>query len=105
MQVINDTNFKSEVLENEQPTLVDFFAEWCGPCKMIAPLVEEMASEYAAQMKFVKMDTDESPATAQRYEDKGIPTLLIFKGGQPIARSVGYLDQKRLREFIENNLG
>ena len=62
MQVINDTNFKSEVLENEQPTLVDFFAEWCGPCKMIAPLVEEMASEYAAQMKFVKMDTDESPA-------------------------------------------
>ncbi|MGM9998595.1 MAG: thioredoxin [Candidatus Bruticola sp.] len=103
MQIINDNSFKSEVLDSEMPVLLDFFAEWCGPCKMLLPVIEEMAETYNGQIKFVKIDTDESPNVARRYEVKGIPTLLIFKNGQPVARSVGYLDKSRLQDFIEQN--
>ncbi|HBM97683.1 TPA: thioredoxin [bacterium UBP9_UBA11836] len=103
MQVINDNSFKSEVLESELPVVLDFFAEWCGPCQMLLPVIEEMATAYEGQVKFVKIDTDESPNVARRYEVKSIPTLLVFKDGQPVARGVGYMDKGRLQDFIEQN--
>jgi thioredoxin 1 len=81
---ISDDSFRQEVLESDQPVLVDFWAEWCGPCKMIAPVVEELAHEYDARVKFAKVNIDFSPKTAVEYGIRGIPTLLIFKGGDPV---------------------
>jgi thioredoxin 1 len=81
---ISDDSFRQEVLESDQPVLVDFWAEWCGPCKMIAPVVEELAHEYDGRVKFAKVNIDFSPKTAVEYGIRGIPTLLIFKGGDPV---------------------
>jgi len=81
---ISDDSFRQEVLESDQPVLVDFWAEWCGPCKMIAPVVEELAHEYDGKVKFAKVNIDFSPKTAVEYGIRGIPTLLIFKGGDPV---------------------
>ena len=81
---ISDDSFRQEVLESDQPVLDDFWAEWCGPCKMIAPVVEELAHEYDGRVKFAKVNIDFSPKTAVEYGIRGIPTLLIFKGGDPV---------------------
>ena len=98
---ISDDNFKQEVLESDQPVLVDFWAEWCGPCKMIAPVVEELAHEYDGKVKFAKVNVDFSPKTAVEYGIRGIPTLLIFKGGEPVKQIVGAVSKSVLQESLE----
>ena len=86
---IDDGNFESEVLQSEKPVLVDFWAPWCGPCKVIAPYIEEMSQKYKGQIKVVKVNTDASPVTVRRYEISSMPTFVMFEGGQPVARFSG----------------
>ncbi len=87
---VNSGDFQSNVLDSEKPVLVDFWAEWCGPCKMIAPIVEELAKEYDGKMRVAKLDADANPDVLMRYGIMGIPTLILFKGGQPVERVTGF---------------
>ena len=100
----NDENFESDVVKSDKPALVDFWAEWCGPCKMIAPFLNEAASEYAGKMSVVKLNVDESPNTAARYGIRSIPTLMLFKDGAVQAQKVGALSKSQLTEFLDSNL-
>ncbi len=93
---VSDDTFQAEVLESEQPVLVDFWADWCGPCRMIAPSVSAMAEEYKDVLKVAKMDVDENPATPGRYGIIGIPTLMLFKDGQVVERITGALPKDRI---------
>ena len=102
---ITDTNFDTEVLGSEHPVLVDFWAEWCGPCKMIAPTVEAFADEYEGKIKVGKVDVDNNGATAARYSIRGIPTLLLFKGGKVVDQRVGAVGKSELVKMIEPHLG
>lgn len=102
--IINDASFGAEVLESDKPVLLDFFAEWCGPCKMLTPVLEELAGEYSGKVKFCKIDTDVSPVTAQRYGVQSIPNVLIFKNGEPQARIVGFSDRNKMKAFIDSCL-
>jgi thioredoxin 1 len=86
---VNDLNFDSEVLRSDVPVLVDFSATWCGPCRQIAPLVDQLATEFEGRVKVTKLDIDESPGTAQKFGIRGVPTLLVFKGGQVVGQQVG----------------
>lgn len=95
-----DTNFKQDVLDAGKPVLVDFWATWCGPCKMIAPSLEELSDEFAGQLTIAKIDVDQSPATASEYGVRGVPTLMLFKNGVPIATKVGPAPKSQLKEFI-----
>ena len=101
---VSDTTFESEVISAQQPVLVDFWAEWCGPCKMVAPIVEELSDEYKDQVKFTKVDVDENPEMAQKYGVRGIPTLLIFNGGAPVDKLVGALPKKAIKDRLESVL-
>ena len=101
---VSDQTFEGEVLNSSQPVLVDYWAEWCGPCKMIGPLIEESAAEYADRLTVAKLNIDESPRTPSRYNVRGIPTLMLFKGGQPVATHVGSLSKGQLQAFIEKHL-
>lgn len=103
--VVNDTNFQTNVLEAQLPVLVDFYADWCGPCKMLAPVVEKVAEQFAGKVQVVKLNTDDSPRTAQDYQVRGIPTLLLFHGGQPVDRKVGYVNDAELAKFLEKHAG
>ncbi len=99
-----DANFETEVLQSELPVLVDFWAEWCGPCKVIAPSVEELASDFAGRAKVGKLDVDGNQGTAAKYGIRSIPSLLIFKGGQVVEQIVGAVPKNQLQSKLESNL-
>jgi thioredoxin 1 len=101
---VNDINFDDEVLKSDVPVLVDFTATWCGPCRQIAPFVEQVADEYAGKVKVTKLDIDDSPATAQRYQIRGVPTLYLFKGGEVVAQQVGAVPKSAILQLIERAL-
>ena len=103
-KTVTDQSFESEVLKASQPVLVDYWAQWCGPCKMIGPIVEDSAAEYADRLTVAKLDIDESPRTPTRYNVRSIPTLMLFKDGQPVATHAGSLSKGQLREFIDKHL-
>jgi thioredoxin 1 len=98
---VTDATFAEEVLNSETPVLVDFWADWCGPCKMVAPVVEELASDYDGKLKVTKVDVDSSPLTAGTYGIRSIPTLLIFKDGKPVNQVVGAVPKQVLQEKID----
>jgi len=98
---VTDASFDAEVLRAEGPVLVDYWAEWCGPCKMIAPIVEEIAKEYGQRLKVAKMDIDSNTMTPQQYSIRGIPTLMIFKDGKVQATKVGALTKGQLKAFVD----
>ena len=101
---VNDKNFASEVLQSDLPVLVDFWATWCGPCKSIGPIIDELAKEYAGRVKMAKLNVDENPATPSQYAVRGIPTLILFKGGKILEQVVGALPKTRLVSIIEKAL-
>ncbi len=101
---VTDANFKDEVLNSDKPVLVDFWAEWCGPCKMIAPAVAELANEYDGRAKIVKLDVDTNYQTAGSFGIRSIPTLLIFKSGKVVDQIVGAVPKQRLKEKLDANL-
>jgi len=101
---LTDSSFEQDVLQSKIPVLVDYWAEWCGPCKMIAPLLEEIVGEYAGKLKVAKLNIDENSATPPKYGIRGIPTLMIFKNGDVEATKVGALSKSQLTAFIDSNL-
>ena len=101
---LTDDNFEEEVTFSEEPVLVDYWAAWCGPCKMVGPIVEEIASEYSGRLKVGKLDVDNNQASAAEQNVMSIPTLLIFREGQVVAQQVGALSKTQLTEFIEPHL-
>ena len=101
---VSDASFAADVLESKQPVLVDFWAEWCGPCKMIAPVLEEIANDYGDKLKVCKMDVDANSETPAKFGIRGIPTLIIFKDGNPDAQKVGALSKTQLTEFVDANI-
>jgi thioredoxin 1 len=101
---VTDQNFDAEVLHASEPVLVDFWAPWCTPCKLIGPLVAESAITYAGRLKVVKLDIDENPVLASRYRVRSIPTLMLFKAGAPVATQVGAPSKAQLQSFVERQL-
>jgi thioredoxin 1 len=101
---VTDDSFDSQVLQAGQPVLVDYWAEWCGPCKMIAPLLEEIAEEYGDRLKVAKLNIDENPDTPPKYGIRGIPTLMLFKQGEVEATKVGALSKSQLTAFLDSNI-
>ncbi|MFU8788337.1 MAG: thioredoxin TrxA [Methylobacter sp.] len=101
---VSDSEFNEVVLKAAGPVLVDYWAEWCGPCKMIAPILDEIANDYAGKLTVAKINIDENPETPQHYGVRGIPTLMLFKGGEVEATKVGALSKSQLADFIDSNL-
>jgi thioredoxin 1 len=101
---VTDDSFESDVLKSSQPVLIDYWAEWCGPCKMIAPVLDEIAEEYAGRLKVAKLNIDDNPNTPPRYGIRGIPTLMLFKDGEVEATKVGAVSKSQLVAFIDSNI-
>jgi thioredoxin len=101
---VTDANFDQAVLKSEQPVMVDFWAAWCGPCRALAPVVDELASSYNGKVKVAKMDVDKNVSTPQRYNVRGIPTLLIFKGGQVAEQIVGYVPKETIEKALQKHV-
>ena len=102
---VSDANFDKEVLKSSEPVLVDFFAEWCGPCKAMAPALEQVAAEMKGKVKVAKLDVDQNPGITQKYTIQAMPTLMIFKGGEKVAERVGALTQKKqLQDWINGSI-
>lgn len=101
---ITDHSFDQDVLKSEKPVLIDYWAEWCGPCKMIAPVLEEIAKEYSGRLTVAKLNIDENPVTPPRYGIRGIPTLMLFKNGSVEATKVGAVSKSQLSAFIESHI-
>lgn len=104
IQHVNDENFETEVISSQTPVIVDFWAEWCGPCKAIAPILDEVAHDYAEKLKIVKLNIDENIETTRKYSVRGIPTLILFKDGNMVDTKVGSMTKPQLTAFIETNL-
>jgi len=102
-KAVTDQSFEAEVLKSQKPVLVDYWAEWCGPCKMIGPALEESANQYADRLTVAKLNVDENPAIPSRFHVRSIPTLMLFKEGQPVATHVGSLSRGQLQAFIDAN--
>ena len=100
----NDKNFKADVLESKEPVLVDFWAEWCGPCKAIAPSLEEISNEMANKLKVVKINVDENPTTSQAYSIRSIPALMIFKNGEMVSEKMGALPKSALESWVNETI-
>ncbi len=101
---VSDESFEQEVLQSDKPVLIDYWAEWCGPCKMIAPVLDEVAGEYADKIRVAKLNIDENPATPPKYGIRGIPTLMLFKNGEVEATKVGAVSQAQLTAFLAENI-
>jgi thioredoxin 1 len=101
---VSDDSFETDVLKAEAPVLVDFWAEWCGPCKMIAPILDDVATEYAGKVIVAKVNIDQNPNTPPKFGIRGIPTLLLFKNGQVAATKVGALSKTQLKQFLDSNI-
>ncbi len=101
---VTDSNFEEEVINSSQPVLVDYWADWCGPCKMIAPILDEITADYGDRLKVAKLNIDENPATPPKFGIRGIPTLMLFKNGQVEATKVGAMSKSQLTAFIDSNL-
>ena len=99
---VNSENFEKVVLQSEKPVLVDFWAEWCGPCKMLSPVVSEIAEEYSGKVKVCKLNIDEEPSLAQKYSVEYIPTLIVFRNGKPENNSVGFVPKEKIEEMLKN---
>ena len=104
VQEISDANFETEVLKSSTPTLVDFWATWCGPCRALAPKIDQLSLEFSGKIKFTKLDVDDNPKTPSQYGIRGVPTLIIFKNGQVFKQSVGDLSIENLKIFLNSSL-
>jgi thioredoxin 1 len=104
IQQVTDSTFDPEVLKSDLPVLVDYWAEWCGPCKAIAPMLEEIAKDYGGKVKIAKLNVDENSATATKYGIRGIPTLMLFKAGDVAAQKIGALSKSQLTAFLDSNI-
>ncbi len=104
IQHVTDSTFDPEVLKSDLPVLVDYWAEWCGPCKAIAPMLEEIAKDYGGKIKIAKLNVDENSATATKYGIRGIPTLMLFKAGDVAAQKIGALSKSQLTAFLDSNI-
>ena len=102
---VNDSNFDQDVLKSDKPVLIEFWAAWCGPCRALAPIVDELATAYEGKVTVAKMDVDRNTATPMRYGVRGIPTLLVFKGGQVKEQIVGYVPKEQIQKAIDKHLG
>jgi len=98
---VSDANFESEVIKADKPVLVDFWAPWCGPCRMVAPIVDELSDEYDGKVKFVKLNTDDNVKTASEFGIRSIPTLLVFKGGKPVGQIIGFRPKSDLKKRLD----